>query len=182
MRVGTCVIICRDGCILLGLRKGPHGRGLWGLPGGALDDEDVQPGERLDEAALRGAKRECDEEIGTEIEFSELVKHPTMPYTVRVFANGQCWTTLYFIAEYVSGEPVLVEPDKFERWEWFSVDALPDNLFETVESRHLDMVRATKKGAHPRYADDAEYGECDEALLERLYNRACAAVEAENSE
>ncbi|TXH14345.1 MAG: NUDIX domain-containing protein [Hyphomicrobiaceae bacterium] len=151
MKVGTAVIICKDGCVLLGLRKGPHGRGTWGFPGGALDDEDVEPGECMDQAALRGALRECAEEIGTRIKFSQLFKHPTLPYTVRKFANGQCWTTLYFVAFYVSGEPVLVEPDKFERWEWFPVDALPANIFETVASQYLDVARATKKGAQPTY-------------------------------
>lgn len=149
MRVGTGVIICRDGCILLGLRKGPHGRGTWGLPGGALDDEDVEPGECLDQAALRGAKRECDEEIGDRIKFTSLFRHPTLPYTVRKFPNGQCWTTLYFVAYWVSGDPVLVEPEKFERWTWFPVDALPDNIFETVDPQYLDVARATKKGAQP---------------------------------
>jgi 8-oxo-dGTP diphosphatase len=163
MRVGTAVIICKDGCVLLGLRKGPHGRGTWGFPGGALDDEDVKPDESLDQAAERGALRECAEEIGDQIKFSKLFKHPTLPYTVRKFSNGQCWTTLYFMSRYVSGDPVLVEPHKFERWEWFSVDALPGNIFETVAPAYLDIVRATRRAA-PVYGVDYSQSEVGLAL------------------
>jgi 8-oxo-dGTP diphosphatase len=33
------------------------------------------------------------------------------------------------VARFVSGEPMIAEPDKFEKWIWVRWDDLPDPLF-----------------------------------------------------
>ena len=34
---------------------------------------------------------------------------------------------------WLSGEPIVMEPDKCSEWQWFSLNAIPDNCFATVE-------------------------------------------------
>jgi 8-oxo-dGTP diphosphatase len=122
VRVGTSVIV-RDahGHVLLGLRKGKHGSGTWGLPGGALE-----PGEQPEECATREAL----EEAGLRVR--SVRQHPLVPYAHTTFEDGQQWITLYFEADVYEGEVRLVEPDKCERWEWFDPSALPSPLFASL--------------------------------------------------
>lgn len=122
VRVGTAVIL-RDaeGRLLLGLRKSAHGQGTWSFPGGAVD---------FGESPMEAARREVMEE--TALEVGEVMVHPGVPYVNTHFDNGSQWITLYFVAQYIGGEPRVVEPEKCERWEWFAPDQLPSPLFEPL--------------------------------------------------
>ena len=47
---------------------------------------------------------------------------------------------LAFVAEWVSGEPEVREPDKIEGWAWYDLDALPSPLFAMVPTA-LEALR-----------------------------------------
>ncbi len=66
LAVGAVVV--RDGKVLLAKRGGEPGRGLWSLPGGA-----VNPGEELKAAVVRELREECGIEVAVE-EAAEVVE------------------------------------------------------------------------------------------------------------
>lgn len=126
-RVGVAVIILDGRRVLLGKRKGAHGAGTWGFPGGHLEH-----GEDLHDCALR----EVMEETGM-----RLLQTTEGPYTNTVFTGvdtGKHYITLYILAKAVEGDtPEIREPDKCDEWRWFDWDDLPphDRLFLPI--KHL---------------------------------------------
>lgn len=122
-RIGIAVLIEREGKILLGKRKGSHGEGTWALPGGRLGFK-----EKFEECA----KRELLEETGIKADGLKLVS------IANDIMYGQHWITLGFSAGNLNGMPILKEPEKCERWEWFSPGNLPEPMFyasrKTIEN------------------------------------------------
>ena len=114
--VGTGVWIRKDGKVLLGLRKGKLGTGTWCIPGGKLE---------MFEAWDEGARREVLEETGIEVGDMRFVAVLDDPQKEM----GTHYLSLHFVADWVSGDASVIEPEKFERWEWFAYDALPEPLF-----------------------------------------------------
>jgi 8-oxo-dGTP diphosphatase len=126
--VGMGVIVFRDGRVLLGRRKSSHGTGTWHMPGGHLEF-----GESLEGCA----RREVLEETGLNI------KNPRFAaVTNDMFEEGKHYITLFMLSEWESGEPMVMEPEKAESWEWFSWDNLPEPLF-------LPMQNLLKQGFRP---------------------------------
>lgn len=122
-RVGVGVIVVRDGCVLLGLRRSAHGRDTWALPGGHLE---------FGESVRECARRELHEEAGL-----TLGGVRQAPYTVDFFAeSGAHYVTLFVEALDVTGDPVLCEPEKCAGWHWFPWNALPNPLFAPLASLH----------------------------------------------
>ncbi len=120
-KVGVGVFVIRDGKILFGKRKGAHGTGTWAPPGGKLD-----PGETVEDCAVR----EVLEETGLNV----ANPRKALVYTDDHFKDqGKQFITVYVLADYVSGEAQIIEPDKAEQWEWFGWDDLPQPLFLTIE-------------------------------------------------
>ena len=118
-----------DGEILLGLRKGAHGAGMWSLPGGR-----VEPGEPPELTARREVREETGIYLGSVRLFQPCPFNNTL-------AGGQHWVTLFFQAWIESAEPRLLEPKKCDKWEWFPMSHLPSPLFEPFaelwrETRH----------------------------------------------
>lgn len=138
VRVGTAVMI-RDqqGRLLFGLRKGTHCPGTWSFPGGAVD---------FGESPVECARREIREETGLEV--GDIVPFEPLPYVNTHFDNGSQWVTCYFVAEYLGGEPRVIEPEKCERWEWFPFDALPSPVFEAIQK--WPEAWATTLRLHPK--------------------------------
>ncbi len=115
-KVGVGAIILKNNRILLGLRKGAHGEGTWGLPGGHLE-----PGEEIGDCATRETKEEC----GLDVEFSSIAA-----ITNDIFKEkGVHYVTIFANCRYGGGSPVVKEPHKCESWDWFEFENLPENLF-----------------------------------------------------
>lgn len=115
-RVGVGVILVRGDRVLMGLRKSSHGEGTWGFPGGHLEY-----GETPEECA----KRELKEETGIVGE-----KFERLAFTNDIFEQeSKHYITLFIICQTFSEEPKNLEPEKLARWEWFSWDEMPENLF-----------------------------------------------------
>ncbi len=120
-RVGLGVLIFKDGKVLFGKRKGPHGRGAWCPPGGHLEF-----GETWEECA----KRETMEEAGIKIKNLEFITT-----TNDLHLNeGKHYVTVVMKAEYDSGNAKVMEPDKCEGWDWFAWDDLPQPLFLSIQN------------------------------------------------
>ncbi len=116
VRVGVASIIIRDNKILLGLRKGSHGSNTWAPPGGHLE---------FNETPVDCAIRETREETGLDIK-----QVRSGPWTNDIFTDeNKHYVTLFMVADYLAGEAQVMEPEKCEKWDWFSWDALPSPLF-----------------------------------------------------
>ena len=150
VRVGVAVIVTRGDRILLGQRKGAHGAGTWALPGGHLEF-----GESLEACA----RREVFEETGLRIDGIRRVD-----FTNDLFrAEGKHYVTLFVAADCGAGEPLLREPEKCARWEWFSGSSLPGPLFLPLRNfvaqrRGTGLFRAEKPAAEPPGSLEADAG------------------------
>ena len=120
--VGFGVMMLKDGKVLLGQRhEDPdkadselHGEGTWTMPGGKLEY-----GESFEE----GARREVKEETGIELHEVEVI-------ALNNDRNEHAhFVTIGMLATSFAGEPEVMEPDEITRWEWFSLDELPKNMF-----------------------------------------------------
>jgi 8-oxo-dGTP diphosphatase len=103
--IGIAVIVIKEDRVLLGKRKNAHGSGTWAFPGGHLE---------FNESIMDCARREVSEETGIRIKNLRYG-----PYTNDIFAEeGRHYVTLFVIADYDSGIPVVREPHKCEEWTW----------------------------------------------------------------
>jgi len=110
----------KNGEILLGLRKSPYGEGTWSFPGGHLEF-----GETMAQAAIRETK----EETGLEVSELELV---SLADEMGSLDKGKHYVNVGFLANSVSGEPTITEPEKWEKWEWCNLNNLPKPIFEAT--------------------------------------------------
>lgn len=130
-KVGIGVMIKNDqGEVLLGLRRSAHGQGTWCFPGGHLEFS-----EKLTEAAAR----ETLEETGLEVCDLELI---SVADELGALDKGKHYVNIGFCAHKISGDLETKEPEKFEKWTWFSLDNLPTPLFEGTEL----MINRYKQG------------------------------------
>jgi 8-oxo-dGTP diphosphatase len=141
--IGVGVMVWNGDRLLLGKRISSHGGNLWQFPGGHLE---------FGETVEHCARREVMEEAGISI-------RDIRPggYTNDVFIEAdKHYVTLFVIAEYDSGEPKVMEPDKCDQWQWFRWNDLPQPLFLPIRNFlkwHPDLyalrgVRDTRAVAH----------------------------------
>lgn len=126
IRVGVGVTIIKEGKILLGKRKNAHGEGQWATPGGHLEHM-----ESFKDCVLREIAEECGVEVEN-IRFQYLANLKDYP--------PKHYCHIGMLADWKSGEPKVLEPNKCEEWKWFDTDNIPENLF--VSSRWaLDALK-----------------------------------------
>lgn len=119
-KVGVGVIVVKDNKVLLG-KKNTRSQGSWCFPGGHLE---------FKEEPKACAIREVKEEAGISIKNIRLGS-----YTNDIFEKeGKHYVTLFMISEYASGEVSVMEPENFEKWEWFEWSKLPKPLFMPIQN------------------------------------------------
>ena len=112
VRVGIGVIITRGNKVLVGKRKNSHAAGSYAFPGGHLEF-----GETPEQCAIR----EVLEETGLKVTSTERIK-----FTNDFFeAEDKHYITLYIKVEVEDSEPIVMEPDKCESWDWYEWDKIP---------------------------------------------------------
>lgn len=127
-KVGVGVMIIKDGKVLLGKRKGSHGAGEYAWPGGHFE---------YMESFEQCAKRETMEETGMEIDNVRFLRLLNLKdYAPKHYVD------VGLIADWKSGEPKIIEPDKTEGWDWYDIDNLPSPLFSTIPT----YIEAYKTG------------------------------------
>ncbi len=112
--VGVGVMIMKDGKTLLGRRRNILGDGEYACPGGHLEF-----GESLEVAARREVMEECGIEVGT-LRFAYVLNVTAYPPKHFVFFVYQ--------ADWISGEPQNIEPEKCYGWDWYALNELPQPL------------------------------------------------------
>ena len=117
VKVGAGVVIIQNGKTLLAKRKGSHADGYYGSVGGHVE---------FGESLLETVKREAFEELGIEIGNIRFISCTNMIKYEKYYLD------VSFIADLISGEPRICEPDKIESIGWYSLDDLPEPLFEPV--------------------------------------------------
>jgi ADP-ribose pyrophosphatase YjhB (NUDIX family) len=93
----------------------------WGIPGGL-----VEFNERIEDAI----RREAMEETGVTITSVEPIG-----YVDHILKDeNKHFVSQLFVATTYTGTPTNMEPDKFDAFEWFDVNALPENTSEIVRN------------------------------------------------
>ncbi|MCL1694843.1 MULTISPECIES: NUDIX domain-containing protein [unclassified Lysinibacillus] len=120
-KVGVgAVILDEANKVLLVLRKKAPEAGCWSLPGGKVDYM-----ETIENAIMREIK----EELGVEIEITQLVcvtNHIIQSEDVHYVAPT-------FTARITNGEVQNREPHALEDVQWFSINEIPENITMTTE-------------------------------------------------
>lgn len=119
--VGLGICVRKNGKILLHKRKGLHAPGFWAFPGGHLEKW-----ESFEDCALRELK----EEAGN-IEIKN-IKH-WIAVNTRFYEEDKHYVVILMVADWVSGEPKIMEPEKCECWEWCDWDNPPSPLMQGLQ-------------------------------------------------
>jgi 8-oxo-dGTP diphosphatase len=114
-KTGIAVMVIKDGKVLLGKRKGSHGAGDYAFPGGKLEW-----GESFEDCA----KRETREETGLEIQNVRFLRLLNFKF------YGKHFVDIGLLADWKSGEPKVLEPEKCEGWDWYDTTNLPQPIFK----------------------------------------------------
>lgn len=117
IKVGLAVLVWRDDKIIFFKRRGSHGHGTWSVPGGHLEF-----GESWEECA----SREIMEEVGSKIKNIRLLA-ATNDFFPK---EDKHYITIWMKADWKSGEPRSMEPEKVTNVEWRGLHDLPSPLFE----------------------------------------------------
>ena len=127
-KVGIGVLIQKNGKFLLGKRVSQHAPGVFSPPGGHLEYN-----ETITEAGIR----ETREEAGIEI------------HNVRFLcvcnerAYGKHYLNVGLLADWKSGEPQIMEKDKFASWDWYELDQFPEPGF-ALNTLYIEAVKTGK--------------------------------------
>ncbi|OGH73016.1 MAG: hypothetical protein A2921_00680 [Candidatus Magasanikbacteria bacterium RIFCSPLOWO2_01_FULL_43_20b] len=128
-KVGLGVMVMKKGKVLLGKRKGSHGEGMYCFPGGHLE---------YMESITESITREVTEEVGIEIKNIRFL----CLYNEKEYAPKH-YVIIAFVADWKTGEPQVLEPDKCESWGWYDMVNLPAPLYAVVPSL-IDSYRTGK--------------------------------------
>lgn len=113
--------------VLFMLRKGSHGAGTWGLPGGHIE---------YNERAVDAASREVCEELGIEIPSADFARDGWSESFFEVeqkhYLTVFCKTSVTSGLTLLTAEPRIMEPEKCAELRWASLNDPPVPLFSPL--------------------------------------------------
>jgi 8-oxo-dGTP diphosphatase len=127
VQVGVACIVWKDGKFLMGQRIGSHAANTWSIPGGHLEY-----GETIEACAAREVLEETSLKVKN-IRFLALT-NDFMP------DENKHYITIWMEADWCSGKPTIVEPDKWINQQWRTFLDMPEPLFEPCW-QNLKIVR-----------------------------------------
>ena len=137
IKVGVGVMILDNNKILLGHRVekaedtgGIYEPDCWTLPGGKQEYE-----ETITEAAIR----ECKEETNLDITNLEVFTASDS------FQPDRHYVTINFVTKTYSGELKIMEPEKIDKWEWFDINELPENIYTPSKNMITEFIKREGK-------------------------------------
>lgn len=130
----TAVVVDADRSHLLAVRRSDNGQ--WTPVTGIVD-----PGEQ----PAAAARREVEEETGTQVRVLRLVSGQALPEITHVNGDRAQYLDLCFLCEHLSGEPYPADGENSEA-QWFPMDALPpmNDRFRREIQRALQEAEATE--------------------------------------
>lgn len=120
-KVGVGVLVIKNRQFLVGKRHGSHGAGTWAPPGGHIE---------WMETAQHASIREVKEETGLTVTNPRVIGITNDFFSVE----EKHYVTVYMSTDYVSGEPQILEPDKFSQLKWVDMSCIPQPMFLTWEN------------------------------------------------
>lgn len=105
--------------VLFGKRNSSHGTGEYSFPGGHLEYM-----ESITDCALREIKEECGLKV-KDLKFA-------CTANIKDYAPKH-YVFFGYVAKWESGEPINLEPEKCEGWDWHNIENLPKPLFATCK-------------------------------------------------
>jgi isoleucyl-tRNA synthetase len=129
---GAGALIYNDKNEVLLLRRNENGRRkTWAMPGGKVDGN---------ETFREALEREVDEELGVKIESAE-------PFVAKPdILEGRLFETVCFKVK-IKGEPNIMEKNKIDKLEWFSLDNLPEVDYPPSRDA-LEVYKQNQKSFH----------------------------------
>lgn len=115
------VLIVRKNKILLGLmtkKWNYEGKQVYGVPG-----RDIYFNEKIGETLRRNIKEEFN---------CAVTKYEIISVNAN-YAFENHYIGIGIVAE-IDGEPKVLLPEDWETWEWFEINAIPDNLFPPTKN------------------------------------------------
>lgn len=115
------ILVIRNHKILLGLMTeqwSNEDRQVYGVPG-----RDIHFGEKMGDTVKRNIKEEFD---------CNVTSHKIICVNANYALDGH-YIGIGIIAE-IDGEPKVLMPEDWVRWEWFDKDNLPGNLFPATKN------------------------------------------------
>ena len=119
--VNIDVLIIKENKVLLGLmtkRWSYEDKQVYGVPG-----RDIYFGEKIGETLKRNIKEEFD---------CNVTKYKIISVNAN-YALGNHYIGIGIVAE-IDGDPKILLPEDWEKWEWFEKDKIPTNLFPATKN------------------------------------------------
>ena len=133
--INVDILIIRNNKILLGLMTDQwkhEGRQVYGVPG-----RDIRFKESIGDTVKRNIKEEFE---------CNVTKYKVICVNANYALDGH-YIGVGVVAE-IDGEPTVLMPEDWVRWEWFDKDTIPDNLFPAtknlIECYLKDKVNVTE--------------------------------------
>ncbi len=120
-KINVDILVTKDNKILLGLLTKNwtyKGKQVYGVPG-----RDIRFGEKIGETVRRNIK----EEFGCNVKKYRIIS------VNANYALGNHYIGIGIVAE-IDGNPKLLIPQDWEKWEWFDMDKIPKNLFPATKN------------------------------------------------
>jgi len=120
-KVNVDILVVKGDKILLGLlteKWNYQGKQVYGVPG-----RDIRLGEKISDTVKRNIKEEFN---------CNVTKYKIICVNAN-YALGNHYIGIGVVAE-IDGEPKILIPEDWEKWEWFSKDEIPDNLFPATKN------------------------------------------------